>query len=253
MPAVVKSHRQQIKAELAAVATIPKDWPVQSTPVEDFGEDATAYQPGSLVQACSGTDITLARTAVVAPHVGKQKGKFLLILPGMLSLKQSLASMSMQMQSSKDASLTEEVPLTQGKDDEDENCNNDDDHDKNGDAKDDKDQDEEDSKKPAAVASKQPLLEDSKSEDAISNNSNPNSNTAAGQVEPVTLGRVEKLATDAPILVVPFPNGRNLLFPGKKVHTSSKFFMLTCNTRRGRGGSVACKVSSTLLFCVRIA
>jgi hypothetical protein len=234
MPIAVKSHRRQQKAELAAVTSIPKDWPVQSAPVEDFGEDATAYQPGSLVQACSGTDITLARTAVVAPHVGKQKGKYLLILPGMLSLKQSLASMS------KDTSTTEELPLplTQEKDDEEENDNNN--NNNNEDAMDDQDQDEEDSKKPAVVASK-PTLEDTKSEDATSNKSN--SNNTGQVVEPVTLGRVEKLATDAPILRVPFPNGRTLLFPGKKVHTSSKFFMLTCNTRRGRGGSVACKVS----------
>ena len=244
MPVVVKSHRQQQKAELAAVASIPKDWPVQSAPVEDFGEDASAYQPGSLVQACSGTDITLARTAVVAPHVGKQKGKYLMILPGMLSLKQSLTSMSMQ--ASKEASTTEELSqpltqeLTQEKDDEEENDNN---EDKNDDAMDDQGQDEEDSKKPALVASKLPL-EETKSEDATSNKSNSNSNnTGQVVVEPITLGRVEKLATDAPILRVPFPDGRTLIFPGKKVHTSSKFFMLTCNTRRGRGGSVACKVS----------
>jgi hypothetical protein len=232
---IVKSHRRQAKAELAAVATIPKDWPVQSAPVEDFSEDASAYQPGSLVQACSGTDITLARTAVVAPHVGKQKGKYLLILPGMLSLKQSLASMQMQMQSFKDSS-TEELALTQDKDDDEEN---DQDDDKNDATMDDKgDQDEADSKKPAVVASKPPEEDHAKSEDATFIKSN---NTAV--VEPVTLGRVEKLATDSPVLRVPFPNGRTLLFPGKKVHTSSKFFMLTCNTRRGRGGSVGCKVS----------
>jgi hypothetical protein len=237
---IVKSHRQQAKAELAAVATIPKDWPIQSAPIEDFGEDATAYQPGSLVQACSGTDITLARTAVVAPHVGKQKGKYLLILPGMLSLKQSVASI--QLQSSKESSTTEELALapllTQGKDDEEKDSDND----KNDatDNNNNKDQDE-DSKKPAAVAvtvTSKPPPEDSKSQDASSNKSNNNN-----AEQPVTLGRVEKLATDAPILRVPFPNGRTLLFPGKKVHTSSKFFMLTCNTRRGRGGSVACKVS----------
>jgi hypothetical protein len=233
---IVKSHRRQAKAELAAVATIPKDWPVQSAPVEDFGEDATAYQPGSLVQASSGTDITLNRMAVVAPHVGKQKGKYLLILPGMLSLKQSLASMQTQTQTqSSKESLPEELALTQGKDDEEENVKNDA-MDQDDDPMDkDQDDDDDDTKTPAAVTSKPP--EDSKSsEDATSNKSNT-------VVEPVTLGRVENLATDTPVLRVPFPNGRTLLFPGKKVHTSSKFFMLTCNSRRGKGGSVACKVS----------
>ena len=48
---------------------------------------STALRPGPVIQNCSGTDIQLARSAVSVASVTKEKGRYLLILPGLMSLK----------------------------------------------------------------------------------------------------------------------------------------------------------------------
>jgi hypothetical protein len=58
---------------------------------------------------------------------------------------------------------------------------------------------------------------------------------------PTSLGKVEGLRTDHPTFTIPFPHLRkNLVFPGKKVPTSSKYIMLACSNKQK--GSVQCKV-----------
>lgn len=55
-------------------------------------------------------------------------------------------------------------------------------------------------------------------------------------------GKLIGLNTDKPKFSIPFPNGKNLVFPGQKVVTTSKYIMLSCSTRKK--GSVVCKVSN---------
>lgn len=63
-----------------------------------------------------------------------------------------------------------------------------------------------------------------------------------------TLGQMQDLSTDHPKLVVPFPGGKSLIFPGKKVESMSKYIMLSCSTKKK--GSIACKsiFSSAIVF-----
>lgn len=180
-------HEPPSKKKKAPPPTLPKDWPVTSRP-PIFPPTASALAPGNLLQhTCSGNDIHLARNAVARPSLAKEKGKYLLILPGNLSLKK-LASDKKKgslSQASNNGLSQNTVGLSQS----------------SGDAT-----------KKAAVP---------------------------------TLGTVQDLNTDYPKFVIPFPDGRTLVFPGKIVETTSKYIMLSCSMKKK--GSVACKVGVDLL------
>ena len=49
---------------------------------------------------------------------------------------------------------------------------------------------------------------------------------------PVSLECMEGMSTDSPMLKVPFPGGKTLIFPGKKVEYTSKHIMLSCSTQK---------------------
>lgn len=183
-----------------------------------------ALRPGSLLQTCSGQDILLSKTAVLqTPNIIKEKGKVLFILPGWFSLKQSaLVSSSTTMTTASTEQPTQETDQ----------------------------QDQTDQPQP------QPLEHIVMETDNDNNNnkdetavitsertntaSSTNTNTTEKQEAPI-LGRLEQLSSDAPLLKVPFPNNRVLVFPGTKISTTTKFMMLTCSSRKK--GSVQCKVN----------
>lgn len=99
----VKVHKD--KGPKAAAKPLPKDWPVTSRP-PSFQSTDSALRPGSLLQeVCNGQDIHLNKQAVQAPSLAKEKGRFLIILPGnvcLKSLKNSSTNSSQDNESSGD-------------------------------------------------------------------------------------------------------------------------------------------------------
>lgn len=64
---------------------LPTDWPVSSHPPR-FSQTDSALRPGSLLRTtCSGSDITLTRSASAVPVIDTRKGKFLVVFPGNFS------------------------------------------------------------------------------------------------------------------------------------------------------------------------
>jgi hypothetical protein len=179
---------------------LPNEWPVASR-LPEYGDDALA--PGLLLkQNCNGQDIHLARNAVQKPNLVKEKGKFLLILPGNLSLK-SFTESSKASQLSQVSLSQNSVGLGQTSIGLSQEMNE-------------------------SVPSSQPLF-------------------TLKKVLP-TLGRLTNLSTDQPKLVLKFSSTKSLVFPGKKVSTSSKYMMLSCSSKRK--GHVACKVSRIFLVAL---
>lgn len=208
-----KSHSSSpLKVERPTIVKrakpLPSDWPVASRPPTLAASDS-ALRPGSLLQqVCNGQDIHLNKQALVPPSLAKEKGRYLLILPGTLNLK------SIQQQVSGDLATNDNLSEPPSQDDNDEDVDN------NNNYNDDQ-EDEEDEEK---VSSSQPT---------------------ANTVKPTTilpqLGKVVGLSTATPKLRIAFPDcGKSLVFPGTKVPTSSKFMWLNCSNRKK--GSVACKV-----------
>ena len=60
-------------------------WPVTSK--EELHRHDTILVPGPTLQQCTGADIILAKGATMKPNLQKGKGRFLIVLPGMLSWK----------------------------------------------------------------------------------------------------------------------------------------------------------------------
>ena len=213
-PAAIKKKK--------APPRLPDDWPVHSRPV-GVPPEASALRPGSLLEACSGQDIHLARTAVVAPNISKEKGRYLLLLPGILNIK---TQQRQQQQAEEEQEQEQEA-----KNSNDDNNNN----------------NKEDTKTMDKVVSMGGSSSNGAAEDATSTAATSTLDSTLKKA-PTSLGRVEGLATDSPVLKVPFPNGKTLIFPGKKVPTTSKYIMLSCSTKKK--GSVACKVSDIYLLYI---
>jgi hypothetical protein len=219
--------------EKETAAATPDGWPVSfSLPTEesssnkketlDFEEgdeitqDEQEYatlQPGPCLQACNGSDVQLARGASSRPNLAKGKGRYLIILPGIMSLKpRAKATKTPAKDATQDASQggTDDFPETERPDAE--------------------------QAKPIAT-SLDPVDD---TQDEKSKRPPP----AKG----VTLGKIENLQTDNPVLKVPFEDGRTMVFHGKKIDSSSKFMMLHC---KGSKGSVTCTVRKYMrLFIV---
>jgi hypothetical protein len=191
-----KSKHAVPNKKKAPPPTLPKDWPVTSRP-PIYPPTASALAPGSLLQhTCSGNDIHLARNAVARPNLAKERGKYLLILPGNLSLKKL--------------------------------ANND---------------------NKRSLSQSSIGLAEASSNIGISQTTNTglsqSSVDATKKVPPPILGTIQDLNTDHPKFVIPFPEGKTLVFPGKKVETTSKYMILSCSTKKK--GSVVCKVRSDCL------
>lgn len=171
-------------------------WPVTTQePFDLVTEHGLA--PGSALLACSGSDIVLSRGASAKPNAAKQKGRYIIMLPGILSLRPK----------SKESG--------------------DNGTDKIGD-----DEDEEDGAKNGVICT------DDLQVDVATKSKTPITN--------LSLGRIEGLTTDTPVLKIPYPNGGCLTFQGHKVNDSSSRFMMLSFKR----GDVFCKdaVSSVIVF-----
>jgi hypothetical protein len=157
-----------------------------------------ALETGTVLEACNGSDIQLARGASARPNLAKGRGRYLIILPGIMSFK----SRSKQIKPIPENDSKAEAAVGKAKqndeDDEEETKSVED----NGD------------KKPAARNPFQPRV--------------------------TMLGKIQEIESEAPIMKVPFDDGRSLVFQGKKVDTSSKYMILNCKASKG---SVTCKVS----------
>lgn len=183
-----------------------------------------SLQPGPCLQACNGSDIQMVRGASSRPNLAKGKGRYLIVLPGMMSLKsQAKATKTPVKDATRDAGLVEPDDLSQA---------------------------EEPSKTTRDNTPKDTPESESDAEqakpDAPSSDPDPAKFEGGTPKRPtpfvakgVTLGKIEKLATDNPILKVPFGDGRTMVFQGKKIDSSSKFMMFHCKSSKG---SVTCKV-----------
>eukprot|EP00978_Attheya_sp_CCMP212_P001682 scaffold3453_cov54-Attheya_sp.AAC.7 len=180
---------------------------------EEESKQFAGLRPGKALQSCSGTDVQLSRGASARPNLSKGKGRFLIILPGNMSLTPQTA-------------VATSAPLTPA------NKTND-------------SESKHDSPQPTPIPtpSSDPLLSDT----ATATPSNSNVFSIAANLP--RLGKIEKLGSENPILRVPFPDddGRELIFRGRKISTSSRFMSLTC---KGGKGAVNCKdvFSSVIVF-----
>jgi hypothetical protein len=234
----VKVQRQaKTTIKIKPAKALPKDWPVTSKPPTLSATDS-ALRPGSLLQEkCNGQDIHLNRQALMAPSIAKEKGRYLLILPGTFSFK----SLKEVKSSSSSATNKEDA-------DEDDSgkvaSSSIADSKKNNSQEDDEDDDDDDD-------------EEEEDED-VGQGASTSAKTTTGATTKPTLpqfGNVEGLSTPTPKLRISFPNSdKSLVFPGTKVDTSSKYMWLNCSMKKK--GTVACKVctgANITFLCLWIA
>ena len=209
------------KKKTIVVPELPNDWPVSSRR-QVFPMNASALAPGTLLQNhCNGQDIHLARNAVGRPNLTKEKGKYLIILPGNLSLKSAATATTTATKNNVIKNNNTNSNDNENDDDEEENNNN----------------------------------NNNKQQQDLSQSSNKsNSNTTTTTTTTTTsFGKINDLDTDNPKLVVPFSSSSTnklLIFPGKKIELTTKYIMLSCSTKKN--GSVACKVSFFFVCIVYI-
>jgi hypothetical protein len=179
---------------------------------DDISQDEKEYAamqpgPGPCLQACNGSDIQLARGASSRPNLAKGKGRYLIVLPGMMSLKPQ-AKATTTCTPVKDAT----PEASQGETD-----------------------DLSETEEPDAEQAKPITAASLDTADDAQKEKPKRPMPAKG----VTLGKIEHLQTDHPVLKVPFEDGRTMVFQGKKMDSSSKFMMFNCKSSKG---SVTCKV-----------
>ena len=219
--AVAAKKSQEVKVRLNKSIPLPAakpladDWPVTSRPPTLKPTDS-ALRPGSLLQEiCNGQDIHLNKQALQAPIISKEKGRYLLILPGNMSFRglkstaQPVEEETMEGKSSTQESL-EEGAVEEGED----------------------------------IVKKKSVEEgedDEEGEEGAVKASGTSSKANVPQ-----LGKVEGLSTANPKLRIVFPGStKSLVFPGTKVNSLSKYMWLNCSARKK--GTVACKVKDCMM------
>ena len=220
--------KSKTKSNINPAIILSKNLPVTSKP-PILPTNASALRPGSLLQQiCNGRDIQLSRSAVVTPNIEKEKGKYLLIFPGMFSFNNSNNTTTTTTKKAAAATKEEEEEREVESDDGDlksKSVNNDDD---DNDEDDDDDDDDDES----------PLKETTTKNRKIS------ATIATNPTQIHSLGRIEGLRTDIPTFKIPFPNiQKDLIFPGKKVQTT--YLIMSCSNKKN--GTVQCKVRSIIL------
>ena len=217
--------KSKTKSNINPAIILSKNLPVTSKP-PILPTNASALRPGSLLQQiCNGRDIQLSRSAVVTPNIEKEKGKYLLIFPGMFSFNNNNNTTTTTTKKAAAATKEEEEEREVESDDGDlksKSVNNDDDED---------DDDDDD---------------DSPSKETTTKNRKISATIATNPTQIHSLGRIEGLRTDIPTFKIPFPNiQKDLIFPGKKVQTTSKYLIMSCSNKKN--GTVQCKVRSIIL------
>jgi hypothetical protein len=170
-------------------------WPVTTQEPFDLVTEQ-GLQPGPALLSCTGSDIQLAKGATAKPNPSKQKGRYIIMLPGWISFRSAK-------EKPEDSSNTEKAghsyPTT-------------------GDLLETVNgtrQEEE---------SKTKVPEIHYLDEVTTDESKP---------IPCLLGRIQGLSTDHPVLTIPYPNGVFLTFRGRKIESSSRFMML-CFNKRGK-------------------
>lgn len=180
-------------------------WPVTTQePFDLVTEEGLA--PGSALMACSGSDVILSKTASAAPNLAKQKGRYVILLPGILSLRGKEAAAAVKGEG-------------KGGDEED------------GDTK------------PAAIETLR-SSDDAATAVKSSDEAAATKPTKDEKPQKQMMGRIEGLATDTPLLKIPYPNGGMLTCKGQKVDSSSRFMMLSF-----KRGKVNCKDAVSTVIC----
>lgn len=245
----VVGRRQKLPAKSSAQSGKAPKYHTKTTNVNNStnNNDMPKLTPGAILQACNGSDIHLARGAasvtatsnsiiVQAPTKGgkgsKTKHRFLIMLPGMLSIHHRRPQQQQPKANNNNSNS--------GDNDKDEGDDGGDDDDEEEDYKDDDDDDEEEKKS-----------EDNKSSAAASAATSTNKSSTTTTSTTNTLGTLHDLDTDKPTLRIPMPSSSGsgssdqeyLTFVGKKLNSSSKFMLLSCNKK----GSVSCKVRTVML------
>ena len=214
----VKVHRQSHPRPCST--PLPSDWPVASQPPQ-FSSEQSALTPGSLLQElCSGQDIHINKQALLPPSIPKEKGRYLLILPGQFSFKPLKPNAPTSTTTSGDSTVDakeEALPvLTQT-------------------------QESEDPIKPPSPNEGNTNQEESDEDNEAPVGQESTAPTTQNKPTVPQFGTLEGLTTPHPKLRISFPTlQKSLVFPGSKVHTSSKYMWLNCAARKK--GTVACKV-----------
>lgn len=202
----------------------------EPTPVGEI--DAGRLRPGGALQRCSGADVMLAKSAMVVPQLAKGRGRYLIILPG--SFVPRMPSVE---------------SVGQGGNGEKQTCISERDEEKKR-----QEEGEADGGTLAAApidTGKGHVVADGDEAKWAEKKGHAGSADGAKAkstpVEPRLLGTLEKLGTENPVLRLPFPDGRVMIFRGRLVSTSSSFMALTC---KGGRGTVSCKdiFSSAIVF-----
>lgn len=153
-----------------------------------------ALSTGQVLEACNGSDIQLARGASSLPNLAKGRGRYLVILPGMLSLK------------------TQKKKTTPP--------------DKN-------DNDDDKSAAKEETASETAGENDVKQAAVMSDKKTPANKRKPFTARVMAFGKMEAIETAHPLLKVPFGDGRTMVLKGKKMETCSKFMMMNCKANKG--------------------
>jgi hypothetical protein len=184
-------------------------WPV--TRSEEFHQHDAILAPGPTLQQCTGADIILSKGATMKPNLQKGKGRFLIILPGMLSWKPLAKTIDHKTTTTPTTSTTTTTTTATTSGD-------------------------------TYTPNLSPTLESPPSQ--------PSPPSPPSQPSPVIhtsvnippkhiLGTLSGLSTDTPKLTIPLPNSQNLVFSGRKVESSSRYMMLSCQPRRK--SAITCK------------
>ena len=214
---VVRGGSKQKKAPTKPVPKLPFDWSVSSAP-PTYAPQNSALEPSALLQEkCSGHDIQLARNAAAPAIAEKEKGKFLLIFPGQFSFHKKPQASELKTPPKKTAENAEKVPNSK-----------------------------EDGNDDSSIGVL--TIEDDSDDASAKNGKDAKEPRSKLSTNLPTVGSLEGVRTEAPTFKIPFHDQNKLLvFPGKKVATTSKFIMLSCANKQKM--AVNCKVSNCFNLC----
>jgi hypothetical protein len=225
-------HPSSASAAVPITTAIPSDYPVSSCyPAKEYPPTASALRVGSLLlNNCNGQDVHIAKNATIVPSIDKERGKFLLIFPGTFSFQDNTNNINANNTTTTTTSSV--VPFTKG------------------------DQIVMDDTTAAKEVSPAPINEEQHVVDmdvdgtnkevtttttATTMTTSTSTSTSTSTVVPPSMGRLMGLRSETPSFHVPFGTiQKTLIFPGKKILTSTKYLMLSCSNKKS--GSVSCKV-----------
>ena len=187
------SKAKKIVEQEAVKPPLPSHWPVSSNNITHHSEsEASApFQPGSILQKCSGQDIKITKQAEAKVDFEKNKGKFLFIFPGQISFHPTTPSSSTS--ADKRASATPNKKRVGNESDTSE-----------------KESTEAPEAKNKSASKLKPFQADAKNYQSF--------------------GKIYNLDKENPRLVISLPNEQTLTFTGTKVKCSTKYLALNCRT-----------------------